>query len=602
MNPSLSFCSAIIFACFVTNAAPAQTDFERACAKLAARKGKDAARLRELFKLDWEHTMRDNPEFATEVGYPGQNNRWTDLSPGAIERRKREPHDLLKVLRSIRRAKLDAGDQLDYDLFKYAVEEAIEGTRFPAELMPLNQLGGVQQDLARILEISPRATVKDYEDLVARLESAPALIEQNLALLRRGLAAGLTPPRITLRDVPQQVKNLMVADADKNALLKPFAEFPAGIPESQRAPLRQAATQAVREKVVPAFGRLHDFLVNEYLPKAREGIAFTEVPDGKAWYAYNARVSTTIQMTPDQIHELGLSEVRRIRNEMDRVITGIGFTGSFDEFLTFLRTDARFYYTNADDLITGYRDLCKRADPELAHLFGTLPRLTYGVVPVPSYSEQSQTTAYYQPGSLPAGRPGNYFANTFALHTRPKWEMEALTLHEAVPGHHLQVALAQELAGVPDFRKHRGHTAYVEGWGLYAESLGAEMGFYRDPYMKFGQLVYEMWRAIRLVVDTGMHAKGWTRQQAIDYFLANASKNEHDITVEIDRYIVWPGQALAYKIGELKIKGLRAYATRELADKFNVREFHDQVLGNGSLPLDLLDQRIRDWVTQRKRS
>jgi uncharacterized protein (DUF885 family) len=324
------------------------------------------------------------------------------------------------------------------------------------------------------------------------------------------------------------------------------------------------------------------------------------LPDGKAWYEYNVRVRTTTSLRPQQIHELGLSEVKRIRAEMDKVIAQTGFKGSFDEFLVFLRTDPQFYYAKADDLVSGYRDICKRADPELAHLFGKLPRLPYGVIVVPSYAEKSQTTAYYEPGAPETGRPGYYFVNTYALNTRPNWEMEALSLHEAVPGHHLQIGLAQEMEDAPEFRKHGGYTAFVEGWGLYSESLGTEMGFYKDPYMKFGQLTYEIWRAIRLVVDTGMHSMGWTRQQAIDYFLANASKNEHDITVEVDRYIVWPGQALAYKIGELKIKELRAYAPKELGEKFNIREFHDQVLGNGALPLDILEKRIKEWVAKTK--
>jgi len=324
------------------------------------------------------------------------------------------------------------------------------------------------------------------------------------------------------------------------------------------------------------------------------------LPNGKAWYAFRARTSTTTDMTPQQIHELGLAEVKRIRAEMDQVIKGTGFKGTFEEFCHFLRTDPKFYYSDADSLLRGYRDICKRADPELAHLFGKLPRLPYGVKEVPAFAEKSQTTAYYQPGSPSAGRPGWYFANTYALETRPKWEMEALSLHESVPGHHLQIAIAQELENAPEFRKHGGYTAFVEGWGLYSESLGTEMGFYKDPYMKFGQLTYEIWRAIRLVVDTGMHSMGWSRQQAIDYFIANSSKNEHDITVEIDRYIVWPGQALAYKIGELKLKELRAYAARELGEKFDVREFHDQVLGSGALPMDVLEKRIKDWVASKK--
>jgi len=321
----------------------------------------------------------------------------------------------------------------------------------------------------------------------------------------------------------------------------------------------------------------------------------SDLPDGKAWYAFNVRTVTTTTLAPDQIHELGLSEVKRIRKEMDKVITQTGFKGSFAEFSKFLRADPKFYYTDADSLLQGYRDIAKRADPELARLFGKLPRLPYGVKAVPAYAEKSQTTAYYQPGSPKAGRPGWFYANTYALNTRPKWEMEALTMHEAVPGHHLQISLAQEMEDAPDFRKHGGYTAFVEGWGLYSESLGTEMGFYKDPYMKFGQLTYEIWRAIRLVVDTGMHSRGWSRQKAIDYFMEN-------VTVEVDRYIVWPGQALAYKIGELKYKELRAYASKELGDKFDVRQFHDQVLGNGALPMDVLELRLKEWVSNKKKN
>ena len=393
----------------------------------------------------------------------------------------------------------------------------------------------------------------------------------------------------------------MVEDPDKNAMLKAFTEIPAEISESDRQRLRAEAAKALKEKILPAFSKLYDFFAQTYLPHTRESIAMSELPEGKAWYAYNVRKQTTTPMTPQQIHELGLSEVKRIRHEMDKVIQQIGFKGSFAEFCKFLRTDPQFYYKDAESLLSGYRDIVKRADPELAHLFGKLPRLPYGVKAVPAYAEKSQTTAYYQPGSPQAGRPGWYFCNTYALDTRPKWEMEALSLHESVPGHHLQIALSQEMEEAPEFRKHGSYTAFVEGWGLYSESLGTEMGFYKDPYMKFGQLTYEIWRAVRLVVDTGMHSMGWSRQQAIDYFLANSSKNEHDITVEIDRYIVWPGQALAYKIGELKYKELRAYAAKELGTKFDIRQFHDRVLENGAVPLEVLDKRIREWVAGAKR-
>ncbi len=581
-------------------AARAETAFEADCANLATNRLIDSVRLLRLLQLDWEYTMRESPEFATEVGYAGFNDRWTDNSLEAIARRKRELQAPLKVIQVINRAKLSPAEQLNYDLFRRNLEDAIEGTRFKGEYLAVNQLGGVQQDAAETLEISPRATVKDYENMIARLNALPALIDQTLVLLNKGLESGITPPRITLRDVPQQVKDQMLEDPDRNALLKPFTEFPSEIPKAERARLREEAAVALREKVVPAFHKLYDFLQTRYIAGARESIAMSDLPDGKAWYAYNIRTTTTTALTPEEIHRIGLSEVKRIRAEMERVIAQTGFKGGFDEFLAFLRKDPSFYYTNKEDLLRGYRDIAKRIDPELIRFFGKLPRLPYGVLPVPAYSEKSQTTAYYQPGSLPAGRPGYFYANTYALDTRPKWEMEALTSHEAVPGHHLQISLAQEMENMPEFRKYGGYTAFVEGWGLYAESLSEEMGMYRDPYMKFGQLTYEMWRAIRLVVDTGIHSMGWTRRQAIDYFLANAGKNEHDITVEVDRYIVWPGQALAYKIGEMRIKALRADATRELGVQFDLRAFHDQLLANGALPLDVLEGRIRNWVQLQK--
>ena len=577
------------------------TAFERDCDTLAKSRAKDATRLHQLFGLDWDHSLHESPEFATEVGFPGLNDRWSDISLDAVARRKRELRAPLKVIASIKREKLSGADQLNYDLYKRNYEQAVEGTRFPGEYLQLTQLGGIQQDIARMLDVSPHSTVKDFEDMISRLNGVPTVVEQTIVLLKKGLAAGITPPRITLRDVPQQVKNQLEPDPTKSAFLRPFQKFPVEFSDADKTRLRLAAELALKEKVFPAFTKLHEFLANDYVPGARETIACVDLPDGKAWYEFNARAITTTQLTPQQIHAIGLSEVARIRAEMDKVIATSGFKGSFDEFLVFLRSDPQFSYTNAADLLRGYRDICKRADPELARLFGKLPRLPYGVKAIPSYAEKSQTTAYYQPGSPDAGRPGYFYANTYDIKTRLTWEMEALTLHESVPGHHLQIALAQELENIPDFRKHGSYTAFVEGWGLYSESLGTEMGFYTDPYSNFGRLTYEMWRAIRLVVDTGMHSMGWTRQQAIDYFLANASKNAHDITVEVDRYIVWPGQALAYKIGELKIKELRARATKELGKKFDVREFHDQVLGNAAVPLDVLEARIKEWVAATKK-
>ena len=556
----------------------------------------DSVRLHQLFAQNWAYTMREYPEFATAVGYPGQNARWTDNSLEAIARRKRELNDPLTALRAIDRAQLGATDQLNYDLFRRNLTDALDESRFPGELMPVTQLGGVQQDVPSTIAQMPAGNVHEYEDVVSRLRAVPVLVNQTMVLLQRGLAAGLTPPRITLRDVPAQAQNLVVDDPPTSPLLAAFARFPAEVPAADQQRLRAAAVAAYRDSVTPAFRKLSAFLRDTYVPGARTTTAIRDLPNGLAWYQVRARASTTTDLTPEQIHAIGLAEVRRIRGEMDSVIAASGFKGTFAEFVQFLRTDPRFYWTTPDDLIHASRELMKRIDPQLTRLFGTLPRLPYGVSPIPSYAERSQTTAYYQPGSPLAHRPGTYFVNTYNLPARPKWEMEALSLHEAVPGHHLQIALGQELEDVPEFRRYGGYTAFVEGWGLYSESLGGELGLYTDPYSKFGQLTYEMWRAIRLVIDTGIHTMGWTREQAIDYFKANAAKTEHDITIEVDRYIVWPGQALAYKIGELKIKELRAYAATTLGSQFDVRAFHDQVLGAGAVPLDVLDARIRAWV------
>jgi uncharacterized protein (DUF885 family) len=460
----------------------------------------------------------------------------------------------------------------------------------------------VQQDTAQVFSMMSNRTTAGLEDQLARLQALPKVVDQTIALLAEGLKKGVTPPQITLRDVPEQVANQIPEDPFKSPLLRGFNDLPPTVPGEDGTRLRAAAAKAYTESVRPAFQRLEQFIAKQYLPGARQTIAAAALPDGEAYYAWRIKTQTSTNLTAKQIHEIGLAEVKRIRAEMEKVKEQAGFKGSMQEFFTYLQTDPKFFFTDKEELLRAYRDIAKRADPQLMKLFKTLPRATYGVIPVPAYAEKSQTTAYYFPGAIDSGRPGYFFANTYALETRPKWEMQPLTLHEAVPGHHLQISIAQELGDLPDFRKYGGYTAFVEGWGLYSESLGEEMGFYTDPYDKFGQLTYEMWRAVRLVTDTGMHAMGWTRQQAIDFFKANSSKSEHDIVVEIDRYIVWPGQALAYKLGELKIKELRTYATQELGKKFDVRLFHDEVLKYGAVPLSDLEANIKAWVAEQKKT
>jgi uncharacterized protein (DUF885 family) len=557
-------------------------------------------RLRRFLDLHWSYLMQESPESATYSGFPGQNARWTDISAPAIARRKGELRRVRAAVDSFAPDRLGEDDRLWLELFGRQLHLDEEGLRFPAELLAVDQMGGVQQSVAQTLSIMPGARVADFEDMLSRLRAAPVLIRDTLPLLREGLRRGVTQPRVTLRDVPRQVLDQMPDDPAASPLFRRFAEMPDAIPGADRTRLRAAALAAITNGIYPAYRELLRLLEDEYLPKAREEIACNSLPDGAEWYAHAVRRSTTTDLSPRRIHEIGLDEVRRIRVEMDAVIARTGFEGDFAEFLRFLRTDRRFFYERPTELLAGYRDIAKRIDAELPRLFGRLPRLPYGVMPVPSYSERSRTTAYYQPGAWNFGRPGNFFANTYALDTRPKWEMEALTVHEAVPGHHLQIALSQELEGVPDFQKHAETTAFVEGWALYSESLGPDLGLYADPYSKFGQLTYEMWRAIRLVVDTGMHSLGWDRRRAIDFFKANAGKSEHDIVVEVDRYIVWPGQALAYKLGELKIRELRRRAEAALGAGFDVRAFHDAVLEKGALPLDVLERRIDRWIAARK--
>ncbi len=569
-----------------------------------------ARKFRAYLDADWKRWMEQYPETATDVGFPGQNRHWRDDSREGIDARISQLHESLTELKSVSRDALPAEEQINYDLYRELLETADEGLQFgddPAPfrdvvpgnvLMPLTQMGGIQQGKASTLAVMPHRSVADYDDILARLEALPKAIEQNLVLLQEGLKKGYTPPKLMLRDVPKQIADLIPADPLASALLEPFTEFPPGFPEAERGRLTDRAKKIYTSAVAPAFQKLHDYMTTAYLPACRESIAATALPNGAAAYAFHVRWQTTTNLTPKQIHEIGLSEVKRIRAEMDQVIASTGFKGSFHEFTEFLRTDSRFFYDKPDDLVNGYRIVVKKIDPELAHEFGKLPRLTYGVCVIPEFKAPSQTTAYYQAGAPRAGRPGCYFVNTYNLHARPKWEMEALSLHEAVPGHHLQISLAQEMEGQPEFRKHAGYSAFVEGWALYGESLGEELGLYKDAYSKFGQLSYEMWRAVRLVVDTGMHSMGWTRQQAINFFRENTGKTDQDITVEVDRYIVWPGQALAYKIGQLKIRELRTEAEKKLGAKFDVRKFHDAVLENGAVPLNTLEAHVKKWTAE----
>ncbi len=562
--------------------------------------GDDAGKtLNAFFEAEWNYTLEQNPTMASSLGDRRWNDRWPDRSLDAIRKREEHATDALARLARIDRAQLSPADQLNYDLFKKDLETEIEGAKFRTYLMPINQRGGVQtQD-----ELGDRLrfeTVKDYEDWIARLRSFPAMMDQDIALMREGARTHVMWPKIVLGRVPAQIDKQLVSKPEESPFYKPFKKFPDAIPNADRERLAQAAKEAITAGVLPSFQKLKKYFVDEYLPAAFDQVGVWQMPQGAAFYTYLARRHTTTNLTPQQIHEKGLSEVARIRGEMQSIMEKVGFKGTLPEFFTKLRTDPQFYYKTPEELLEAYRALAKRIDPNLVKVFKTLPRTPYGVTPIPDKIAPDTTTAYYNQPAADGSRAGLYFVNLYKPETRPKWEMMALTLHESVPGHHLQIALAQELGDIPKFRRYGGYTAFVEGWGLYAESLGQDMGLYDEPYSKFGQLTYEMWRAVRLVVDTGMHFMKWDRQRAIDFFMANAPKSENDIVNEIDRYISMPGQALAYKIGELKIKELRDRARREIGESFDLREFHDAVLLSGAVPLDVLEKNIDAWIAAKK--
>jgi uncharacterized protein (DUF885 family) len=563
----------------------------------------DNAAARELHKLfdeEWEWTMRENPTFASNLGDRRYNDRWEDASLENVERQHEHRLETLRRLQTIPRARLSPADQLNYDLFQKDLASDIEGHKFKLYLLPVNQRGGIQtaDELTELLRFQ---TVKDYEDWIARMRAFPLYMDQTLALMREGVRAGLLWPKAVEQRVAAQIDKQLVERAEDSPFFKPFRQFPADISEAERARLVRDAREAVAQSVVPAYKKLKEYFVKEYLPASFERVGIWQWPNGAEAYAFLARRYTTTEMTPEQIHQKGLAEVARIRAEMQKVMEQVGFRGTLKEFFKKLRTDEQFYYKTPEDLLEAYRATAKRIDPNLVKVFKTLPRQPHGVTPIPDAVAPDTTTAYYQPGAADGSRPGFYYVNLYKPETRPKWEMMALSLHESVPGHHLQIARAMELGEIPKFRRYGGgYTAFVEGWGLYAESLGEDMGLYDDPYSKFGQLTYEMWRAVRLVVDTGMHFYKWDRQKAIDYFMENAAKTELDVTNEIDRYITDPGQALAYKIGQLKIKELRARARQQLGERFDVREFHDVVLGSGAVPLDVLERNVDEWIEKQK--
>jgi uncharacterized protein (DUF885 family) len=557
------------------------------------------ADLHALFDREWERHLVDNPLSATYLGDPRYNDRLPDISQAAEAARNAADAAVLDDLARIPRERLPLAEQLNYDLFRHEYETRKAALPFHPEYYSIEASGG-PQSLNELAELVPFESIADYETWIRRMQAIPAYLDQYGERLRRAAAVKRTQPRAVMERVLEPLAKQVTDKPEDSPFFERFRNFPDAIPAADRERLTARAREVIGQSVIPAYRRFQAVFRDEYLPATRSTVGLWDTPDGRAYYQFLARFHTTTALTPAEIHAIGLREVARNRAEMQKVMDEVGFQGSLTEFFQHLRTDPKFYYKTGDELFRAYAFIVKMIDPELPKLFGKLYRTPFGLRPIPDNSAPNTTTAYYQGPSLDGSRPGYYYVNLYRPEVRPKYEMEVLSVHEAAPGHHLQIALAQELTDLPDFRRAGGFTAYIEGWGLYSERLGYDLGLYRDPYSRYGQLTYDQWRAVRLVVDTGLHDMEWTRQQAIDYFIANAAKTEADIVNEIDRYISNPGQALAYKIGQLKFLELRARAEQALGGRYDIRAFHDTVLATGAVPLDILERTVDGWIAAQK--
>jgi uncharacterized protein (DUF885 family) len=561
----------------------------------------EVTRLHAIFDRNWETRLKESPLFATSVGRHEYDDRLPSVTMADLERRQAARKATLASLAKIDRSKLPQAEQVNYDIFKRQIDESIESFDFGDYEMPINADSGFHSGFSRLAKDMPLATVKDYENYISRLKAWPRYVREQIALMRLGLKSGMTVPRATLEGYDNSIVAHVVDDPTKSVFWEPFVKFPAAVASDQER-LRSEGRDAIMNGAVVGYREFLDFFRNEYLPGARATLAASELPNGRAYYQHKIREFTTLDLTHDEIHKIGLSEVDRISAEMDAVMKQVGFQGDRAAFFEFLRTDPRFYAKTPEELLSRAAWIAKRIDGKLPSLFKTLPRLPYTVEPVPADIAPKYTSGRYVGAPQGSTRPGIYWVNTYMLQSRPLYNLEALTLHEAVPGHHLQIALSRELTGLPNFRRFSYISAFGEGWGLYCEWLGLEAGFYTDPYSNFGRLTYEMWRACRLVVDTGIHSMGWTRQQAIDYMATRTALPLHEVETEVDRYISWPGQALAYKLGELKIKELRKRAEQALGPRFDLREFHDVVLGSGAVPLSVLESNVDRWIAKQRKS
>ena len=551
--------------------------------------------LQALIDSHWQWVVDSSPEYAVFMGDIDRASEWDDVS---LEQQAENDAQLAvfeQTLKSIDSNNLSEASALNQRLLLAQIQRQRERYALGFNLVEITMRGG-PQSLFTVTETLPFRTEADYERWLQRLEALPARLEQEQAILQAGVDRGIVQARVIMQRIPGQLAKITQVDTLENPFYKPFLDFPEGIDPAKLQMLSERGARAIEDHVGPSYRKFEQFFNEVYLPASRVEVGIGALKSGREMYELAARRFTTTSLSPEQIHQIGLDEVARIRGEMEELIQELGFDGDLQDFNDYLRTAPEFYYESPEALFEGYLAVSKRLDPELVKLFGRLPRMPYGVRAIPEQIAPDTTTAYYMRPAADGSRAGYYYVNLYRPEVRPKYEMEVLSVHEAVPGHHLQIALAQELEGLPTFRKLSGPTAFIEGWGLYSERLGYDMGLYRDPYSRYGQLIYDMWRAVRLVVDTGMHYMSWTREQAIEYFKNNAAKTEADIINEIDRYIGWPGQALAYKIGQLKILELRSRAEQRLGDRFDIRAFHDHLLGAGALPLDVLEERMDRWL------
>jgi uncharacterized protein (DUF885 family) len=558
--------------------------------------------LNALFDEAWDFQMREFPTYATAVGIHDYDDKLPSMALADIERRAQYWQEMLVRLEAIDRESLSPEAQINFDMFTRRVQDRVEEFEFNDHLIPITAESGFHTSFARLAERVPLATTQDYENYIARLEAFGTYADQYMTLMREGVANGYVLPRVTLEGYDSTIRPHVVDDVTQSVFWRPFENFPNTVPEADRERLREQGLAAIRDTVIPGYRSFLSFMLEEYIPACRSSLGAAELPNGEAYYAYLVRHHTTLDISPEEVHEIGLAEVARIRGEMQQIIEELGFEGEFSDFLEFLRTDPQFFVDTPRELLKEASFIAKKMDGQLPALFKTLPRLPYGVEPVPEHIAPKYTAGRYVGAPLGSTKPGYYWVNTYALDSRPLWALPALTLHEAVPGHHLQNALRQELEDLPNFRRFSGVNAYGEGWGLYSEWLGIEAGIYENLYQDFGRLTYEMWRACRLVVDTGLHAKGWSREQAMEFMAENTALSRHEITTETDRYISWPGQALAYKMGQIKIMELRRRAEETLGSDFDVREFHDVILLNGPVPLTVLEDQVDAYIARTRAS